>query len=383
MRRGGIEMKRFLAVLGAACLGAIMSSCGVDKPFLPEGHNTLVLVALDTSGVFGMGRREVSGAKVEISSPTFVYRKEAVTDAEGRLVLENLPSGDYTVQASLKDPEHNVLLMGQNERNLVTASAATDTVFMSFISISPIVINELYYCGCNSSAFYFFDQFVELYNSTGDTLYLDGYFMCRSTQVENIIDFDNVDYSLAYYAYAFPGIRGVTHQCPIMPHGYLVLAGDAINHNNYGRLCVDLSHADWEFFNAAANDYDNPAVPNLTPITNQGNDFTFNLAHCALWLATGEDYTFATHCYMSGSSQMCSEYMHVPNRTIVDAVEYSANPASQRYMSIHLDAGLGGNGITRYTGWSIERKVPGLDSNNSAFDFENIYPPTPGFSHSR
>ena len=364
-------------------MGAILSSCGVDKPLLPEGRNTLALVALDTSGVYGEGQRAVSGAKVEISSPTFIYRKEAVTDADGRLVIENMPSGEYRIQVSLRDTEHNVLLMGQNQRKLETASAATDTVFMSFISISPIVINELYYCGCNASSFYFFDQFVELYNSTSDTLYLDGYFMCRSTQVEGIIDFDNEDYSLGYYVYAFPGVRGVTRQCPIMPHGFLVLAGDAINHRLYGSLCVDLSNADWEFLNAAANDYDNLAVPNLLPISNQGNDFSFNLAHCALWLSTGEEYAFATHCYMSGSSQICSEYMHIPNRTIVDAVEYSANPASPRYMSIHLDAGPGGEGVTRYSGVSIERKVPGLDSNNSAFDFEKTYPPTPGYSHSR
>jgi hypothetical protein len=357
----------------------------VDKPFLPDGHNTLVLVALDTSGVYGAGARPVSGAKVQISSGTFVYEKELVTDADGGLVLENLPSGDYMVQVSMRDPANNVLLMGQNQRKLVTASAATDTVFMSFITISPIVINEIYYCGCNASSFYFYDQFVELYNSTNETRYLDGYFVCRSTQVENLVDFNNVDYSVAYYTYAFPGTRGVTHLCPIKPHGFLVLATDAINHHDPKSrpLCVDLSGADWEFFNAAANDYDNPSVPNLTPITNQGNDFTMNTGHCAVWLATGEEYEFATHCYMSGTSQICSEYMHIPNSTILDAVEFATNANAQRYMSILLDAGLGGNAITKYSGCSIERTLPGLDTNNSSFDFQIICPPTPGYSHSR
>jgi hypothetical protein len=376
-------MKRSLTIFMALCAGAALCSCGVDKPFIPDGHNTLVLTAIDTSGVYGEGQRLVAGAKVEISSPTFVFKKEVETDADGRVVVNNLPSGVYTVQASLKDTQHNILLMGQNQRTLVTASASADTVFMSFISISPIVINEIYYCGCNASRFYYYDQFIELYNATDSTRYLDGYFMCRSTQVENLVDFDNVDYSVAYYVYQFPGTRGVTQLCPIEPHGFLVLAVDAINHHIQGPNCVDLSNADWEFFCATSSDYDNPAVPNLLPRDNQNQDFSYNLAHCALWLATGESFEWATHCYMSGQSQICSEYMHIPNSTILDAVEYSANPASQRYMSIHLDAMPGGNGIARYSGYSIERKVPGLDTNNSSFDFENIFPPTPGYSHSR
>jgi len=372
-----------VAMMAAAGLGVTMAACGVDKPTLPEGRGTLSLVAIDTSGVYGTGWRGVPGAKVSIASPTFVYEREFVTDDEGRLVIENLPSGDYTVQVSMKDEPNNILLMGQKQEELVNAATALDTIYMSFVSISPIVINEVYYAGCNASSFYYYDQFVELYNATSDTLYLDGYVMCRSTQVENLLDFESVDFAVAFYVYTFPGTRGVTRQCPIAPHDFLVLASDAINHHNYGSLCVDLSGADWEFLNALANDYDNPAVPNLTPVTTEGNDFSYNIAHCALWLATGEEYTFQEHCYMSGQSTICSQYVHVPLGTILDGVEYSSNPSSPRYMTRRLDAGMGGNGITRYSGVSIERKVPGLDSNNSSFDFEIVNHPTPGYSHSR
>jgi hypothetical protein len=341
----------------------------------------LVLQTVDTSGVFSQDWTSVANANIEITSATFAYKNTCTADETGKIVLEGLPLGDYYIHASMRNEERNLLLTGQKRRNLRSEAEVIDTLFMSGVPMSPLVINEIYFCGCNASAFYYYDQYVELYNSTNDTVYLDGYIMCRSTQVENLLDFEAVDFAVAYYMYKFPGERGVTRYCPLGPHEFMVIASDAINHHRYGSLCVDLLNADFEFFCASANDYDNLTVPNLTPLTTLGNDFSYNIAHCALWLATGEEYTFHEHCYTSGSSQICSPYVHIPLGTILDAVEYSANPNSPRYITIRLDAGLGGNGITRYSGWSIERKLPGYDSNNSAFDFDNIARPTPGWSH--
>jgi hypothetical protein len=377
-------MKRSVArYLILACAGALLGSCGIERPDLADGRNVLVLQALDTSGVYGVDTMAVASARIEITSPTFVFKHEYETDDEGRIVIKGLPNADYYIQASKRDEVNNVLLTGQRRQELRSEMQVEDTLFMSFVPMSPIVLNEIYFCGCNAAAFYYYDQFVELYNSTNDTIYLDGYVMCRSTQVDNLMDWEAVDYAVAYYVYQFPGERGVTRQCPFAPHDFLVIASDAIDHHRYGSLCMDLSNADYEFFNAAANDYDVLTVPNLTPLTTTGNEFSYNIGHCALWLATGEEYEFQEHCYMSGTSQICSPYVHIPLNTILDAVEYSANPGSPRYMTIRLDAGLGGNGITRYSGWSMERKVPGFDSNNSAFDFENIPRPTPGYSHTR
>jgi hypothetical protein len=364
------------------CLVALANSCGIEKPGRADGRNVLILQTIDTSGVYGEGWRGVPNAQVEISSSTAVYAKTYTADEEGRLVIEGMPAGDYYVQASMHDEINNVLLTGQKEKFLRGAAEVEDTLFMSFVPVSPIVLNEVYFCGCNGAAFYYYDQYVELYNSTADTIYLDGYVMCRSTQVDYLFDWEAIDFAVAYYMYQFEGVRGVTRQCPIAPHEFLVLATDAINHSRYGALCVDLSHADYEFFNAASNDYDNLSVPNITPLTTTGNEFSYNIAHCALWISTGEEYTFSEHCYTSGSSQICSPYVDMPLYTIIDAVEYSANPSSPRYMTIRLDGALGGNGITRYSGRSMERKVPGFDSNNSAFDFETIAP-TPGYSHTR
>jgi hypothetical protein len=367
--------------VSAVCAAAI--SCGLERPDHPDGRNELVLTAFDTSGVYGQDTI-VAGAQVEVSSTTSDYKETFRTDAEGHLVLKNLPAGHYNVQATRKDDVSMVLLIGQKEEQLVNAVEKADTIYMSFMSSSPIVINEVYFAGCNASAFYFYDQFVELYNTTDETLYLDGYFVVRGTQADGIFDWDPLtsDVALGYYVFAFPGTRGVTHECPIQPKQYLVIASDAINHHNYGSLCVDLDNADWEFFNALGSDYDNPAVPNLTPVSIYTQDFTMNIGHSSVWLTTGESYTFQEHCYMSGQSMICSEYTAFPLSTILDGVEYSGDPPAHRYLSPRVDAATGGTGITRYSAKSIERKVPGLDTNNSSFDFERITP-TPGYSHTR
>ncbi|MFA4947112.1 MAG: DUF4876 domain-containing protein [Candidatus Krumholzibacteriia bacterium] len=372
-------MRRLLAIISVACAGALVSSCGLDKPDGVDGSCVLILQAVDTSGVYSPDWTGVANAKVDIASATFAYKNTFTTDETGKIVLEGLPLGDYYIQASMRDEEHDVLLTGQKKKRLRNEEQVKDTLFMSFVPMSPIVINELYYAGCNGSSFYFYDQFVELYNSTDDTLYVDGFVVCRSQQSDGLIDLEAEDFALAYYMYQFPGTRGVTRQCPIAPKGFLVLACDAINHHNCGALCVNLLNADYEFFNAAQNDYDNLLVPNILPVSTVGKDFTMSLGHTAILIATGEEYTFAEYTTSSG----VSPFIQVPLRTILDAVEVADTQSStfRRYWTLRIDAGLGGNGLPKYGGQSVERKVPGFDSNNSSFDFDIVGSPTPGYSH--
>lgn len=378
-----MAMKRMTVIAAAAIAGALFGSCGLDKPNFADGQNVLIIQAIDTSGSTGVPRVPVAGASIEMSSSTSVFKATFTTDEEGRVVIENLPSGEYYVQASKRADVQYGLLTAQEQVVLTNEVEREDTLLMSFVPLSPVVINEIYYCGCNQSIFYFYDQFIELYNSTEDTLYLDGYVLVRGGQIADIIGYDKETspYALGYYVYKFPGTRGVTRECPILPHDYIVVAGDGINHHLYGSLCVDLSQADYEFLNAAENDYDAPGVANLTPVSTQGKDFVMSLPHNAIWLATGEDYQFQEYSYVSSSGIQTTICANIPLNEIVDAVEYCANPNSLRYMTLRLDGGYAGNGITNYSGWSIERKLPGFDTNNSAFDFVNIRVPTPGWSH--
>lgn len=362
-----------ITILTAAAL--LAASCGDERPSVPDGANAVRLYAVDTSNTGGAGWEAVPHATIRVSSPTFQFLEEYETGPAGWAMLEQLPAGVYRISAEKIDQEENFVILGQKELSLVFSPAAVDTIFMNYQQSSPLVINEIYYTGCDYSKFYFYDQFIELYNSSSRTLYLDGYFLVRTTQIADVIDPEAEDYALGYYVFAFPGESGVTHDIPIEPGEFVVIAGDAIDHSRYGARCVDLLGADWEFFNPLGSDYDNPAVPNLLPISNLTNDFSMNLAHTAVLLSDGTDWEFGMH--FDGNSM--KEYVHIPLVTIVDGIEYSANPDSERYLTIRVDAGLAGVGMAKYSGSSVQRRFPGLDSNNSSFDFEIIQPPSPGY----
>jgi hypothetical protein len=370
-------MKTRIVITALAILLSLAFSCGNEKPTNPEGSNNIRLYAVDTSGVQG-GWVALEGATVKVSSTTHQFAAEYETGADGYAVLEALPAGTYTIQAELINTEENYTILGQKTIETLFEPDASDTVLMDYQQASPLTINEIYYCGCNYSRFYFYDQFVELYNSSPDTIWLDGYLMCRNTQIAEVIDPEAEDFALAYYVFTFPGITGVTRTAPIAPGQHLVIAGDAIDHSAYGgSWCVDMTVADWEFFNPLGSDYDTPGVPNLTPISNLENDFTMNLGHCAIYIATGEEWEYGMH--FDGYSM--KEYVHIPLWTIVDGVEYASSTDATRYMTLRVDAGLAGIGMGKYSATSVERRFPGLDSNNSTFDFENTRPPTPGWQH--
>jgi len=231
-------------------------------------------------------------------------------------------------------------------------------------------INEIYYAGSCASSFYFYDQFVELYNNSEDTLYLDGMIVTRQLSTVDP-SMEDVDYVRAIYAFQFPGTPVTGREHPVAPGQFVVIAADAIDHRPFCPSAVDLSTADWEMFNALGNDYDNPSVPNLVNIMpNRTSDYMINLVHNAVVLANGSEH-----------SMDADGYLRIPIRAIVDGVEYSSNAAVSKEMTIRVDAGFAGIGITRYAGYSTERKVPGLDTNNSTVDFVVILHPTPGYQH--
>ena len=236
-----------IALLAAAA-GLLIFSCGREKPSTPDGQNDLTLFAVDTSNVSGLGWIGVPEATIKISSETFSYEEEFLTDLDGKVVIRNLPAGTYNIMAELINTEENFMILGQASRSLLFDPEPVDTVYMTYQQSSPLVINELYFVGCSYSYFYYYDQFIELYNSSNDTLYLDGIFVVRGTHIEDIIDIEAEDYALGYYVYKFPGEYGVTRNSPLGPKEFTVIATDAIDHSRINARCVNLLNSDWEFF---------------------------------------------------------------------------------------------------------------------------------------
>ncbi|MBN2602495.1 MAG: DUF4876 domain-containing protein [Candidatus Marinimicrobia bacterium] len=228
--------------------------------------------------------------------------------------------------------------------------------------LTGLQINEIYSCGPANNFFFFYDQYIELYNSAEDTLYLDGVIVCRmGKSIEDVT-----------YIFQFPGEPLIGREYPVAPDSFVVLAMDAYNYRDEifsGERSIDLSIANWEFVNPndPGDNSNNPDVPNILNIE-EGHtlDFMYGLAGDVLLIADGSDVYYQDGIDIS---------------TVIDCVEYSSDPAHVKEMPYELDIGYAGLGLVKYSGNSLERKMPGMDTNNSSVDFEVIAEPTVGFGH--
>jgi hypothetical protein len=356
------------------------AGCAVEPPTTPDGAGSITVVVVDTSGIMpGSVAGEpfaVDSTSVSLKSKSHEHLMQGVSDTTGTVHFGPLVTGTYTLFA------HREMVIENNKKTftggfdvfLDADGAVEDSICVNLIAASDLMINEIFYCGSDYSKFYFYGQFVELYNASTDTMYLDGMIITRQAQTY-YPDLDEVDYVRAIYAFQFPGTPVTGRQHPIAPGQFVVVAADAVDHTLYAENSVDLSNADWECFNALGNDYDNPAVPNVVSIhPNSRIDFLINLSHNAVVLATGESWTFLPR-------EEGSDYVLIPVDQVIDGIEYASNSSATKELTKRVDAGFAGLGCTKYSGQSTERRELGLDTNDSSFDFVLVPRPTPGYSH--
>lgn len=245
---------------------------------------------------------------------------------------------------------------------------------------ASILINEIYYSGPPNSSNYISDQFIELYNASSEIQYLDKLYLCRISDDKN-----EGNHIVAIEYYQFPGSG---KEFPIAPQQLVVIAQDAIDHVNVGgaKRSIDLSQADWEFYNKYVPDLDNPRVPNLEngAPAKVGDDFMIHLCSDEVCLINAGDHDPIQYYEQDGK---VTSYRIFPVSQVLDGVEYDPERDHKKAFDIRIAAGLAGYGIERYSGKSIERHHPvtgaaGFDTNNSTFDFVDLNHPTPGWQHS-
>jgi len=353
-------------VIAAVMAVALLTGCFDSKPTQYDGRLTLdLMVAFEG--------RPLPGVVVNLRAPSFDGNSyQAVSDSGGCARFEHLFWADFrisvlsravVVTATDSTRLDTITVIGDT---LVTPGQAAwqrDTLRVIASGAQPgLKINEIYYCGPPNDVFYFYDQFIELYNSSDDTVYLDGMIICRMAHM-----LANVT-----YIFQFPGVPLTGRQYPVRPGQFVVVAQDAIDHTQIPLVplpgSVDLSNADWEFVNARDyGDSDNPNIPNLHNLkVGHNRDFMINLAGDVILIADGSDVY-----YLDG----------IDLESVVDCVEYFVNSVHIKDIETELDRGWAGVGMIKYSGSSIERIVPGFDSNNSTVDFVIIKPPTPGYHH--
>ncbi|MBU1064633.1 DUF4876 domain-containing protein, partial [bacterium] len=205
-------------------------------------------------------------------------------------------------------------------------------------------------------------QFFELYNSSEDTVYLDGMLFVR---IYHLLEWPSS-------IFQFPGEPLTGREYPVPPGAFVVVALDAMDHTNIPNFplpeSVNLSQADWEFKNSMDyGDYDNPNVPNIDNIeVGCRIDFGIGLTMDVILITDGSDLN-----YFDG----------IAIESIIDGVEYASFSTHIKDVEKEVDRGFGGVGLIKYSGQSLERVAVGFDSNNSTVDFVIIPHPTPGYQH--
>jgi len=328
--------------------------CGKDKPTIYDGSFNLSLQVYYenelTSEILIVPKAEVV---LELAN----YHIESVfdsTNAEGLVEFTGLPWDNVVVSSTVKINRDKYTGSKSIIRNTVDI---LDTLILKK-SMEGLKINELYYMGSPSSFKYYYDQYVELYSSSSDTIYLDGMVICRmGAFLTNVT-----------YIFQFPGEPLVGTEYPVQPDSFVVIAIQAKDHTLAMESSIDLSKADWEFVNN--NDpgaWDNLDVPNVVNIeVGSRSMFMISMASDVVLIADGSDVD-----YLDGISL----------ESVIDGVEYSTSSEHEKKIEDAVDVGWAGVDMEKYSNQSIERKKAGLDTNNSTNDFEVLDFPTPGYQH--
>ncbi len=272
----------------------------VAKPGLSM---TLMLdsASLGLAEALGWTDGRVPGAEVVLQRGGVITQRDTLrTDETGSAGIENLVPGEYKAWASrvLTAAElaqatatgWNVRVLGGGGKFPVTGGPQQAVLELSPDQPGSLVISEWYFTSIlplGTTSNYVFGGYVEIYNNSDSTIFLDGKIFgagwsisfdspfrpCSDDRLRN----DPLGI-FARFMHAFPG-SGTEH--PLAPGTVVLIATDAIDHSALVEGGMDLSGADFEFF--GNGDVDNPAVPNMIDVGLE----PFFLGHGVLFLPFG------------------------------------------------------------------------------------------------
>ena len=352
---------------------------------------------------------------VEVKVVNTLNGKETanLTTAQGIASFTGITPGTYTVTASvsLSSSEAEALtgiaqeiqLSGVSSNvNLMAGQEVPVDINLDGSPLGGLVFKEVYYTGSKtpSEGNYFSDQFIELYNNSTETIYLDNLYIADIYGVSGLINSSNVptqfqDDQNNVYANSVWKIPGSGTDHPLAPGESIVIAQDGVNHQLdelNPNSPVDLSAADWETYNVRDDnrDADAPAVPNLERMYFTGGfDWLITVFGPGLVIFRTDDFDSLEQVPYPDPeyADIFDPRVKIPNELVIDAFEAlkDSNSGSFKRIPVALDAGFVYADDT-YTAQSFRRKVATTiegrvvlkDSNNSTEDFEILDTPTPG-----
>jgi len=226
------------------------------------------------------------------------------TAATGTVTIARLTAGDYMVEARrwLTATERGRLAAGDDAIGFVAkayvrvvagggqTSVAVPASRRGSLLISEFANNEL---NLIPDA-YQDNSYVELYNNSDTTIYVDGMLLVRALSLSYDVPtfpcslyqgfaFDPEGVWARWFA-KFPGSGG---EYPVAAGSTIVVATDAIDHSAIVPGGMDLRSAQFEMIGIA--DVDNPAVPNMIDIS-EGGSATFS-GHGINWQGLNSSLT--------------------------------------------------------------------------------------------
>jgi len=384
-----------LKLLSIASIVLLFFSCQDENSVTQT--NTLLTISLE----HGEDHAELSVDNYQVVWTNLSSNRsyEGLTQADGTLTLE-VPQGIYSLSVEGKSED-------VNSANFLNFQAATREVAISgtemlhqcvlehSVSGDGWLFREIYFSGSTTTnnKSYWQDQYFEIYNNSNEVLYADGLTVAESDYTntsDNNIWSDLLPGTVAVGTlYSVPG-NG--NDYPVNPGSSIILASNGINHKVVNENSpVDLSKADFEWYDEHNLDTDVPEVPNL--IKHFSYSATVWILHTRGYKAyilfhPGEEMSeFMNKNFVRSFTASGSETVRVgvPIKSVYDAVEISQpeGPASKA-LPAGLDKGFSYcNGAN--LGVCIKRKVAGeengrvilQDTNNSSVDFEANATPDP------
>lgn len=225
----------------------------------------------------------VPGAEVTLSRTGSTQELTGLTAGDGSISFEKLLPGNYRAsavrllteeeRALLAQPDGDVNALGGGRAFDVAAPATERAIMLAAGRPRSLVISEWsFQQDRTATGFYAFGGYLELYNNSDTTIYLDRK-LVGSGLYNTFYDYGGERCDLTDHLHNDPeGIwilflfqfPGTGRQYPLQPGRTAVVATDAIDHTVIVETAVDLSHAEFEFI--GSGDADNPAAANLVSV---------------------------------------------------------------------------------------------------------------------
>ena len=383
-----------------------LSSCNGDDPIpvIPTTVVNLEVPANLKNVVLTSAKATLTN--VETKQATTIEASQFIKDENGyKIMCNDIKAGNYNVVVSghLEFTLNGVA--GQKDFEVksdnVAISETSHNLKMTvstFTAQGGFVISEIFFTGTSTSEgkSYSGDQYIIITNNSDVTLYADSIAVLESAFLTTTKqDYDPDIMSTHFSVQACYMIPGNGKSVPVEPGQSLKLAVNAINHTTEQPNSIDLSKADFEFYDETSNpNFTDPdgSAPNLdkwycyTATIYQFHSRGYNSMAIAKMQTSKEDwlenYVYdATYMFVFGdfSKEMTKSGIYkVPNSWILDGVNLSVESVREwNVLDASIDAGWTYCGKvdrddTRFNKSVIRKQDANgkyIDTNNSTNDF--------------